>query len=264
MFESFQYQLQRERFQPILDSQADLVIVDVDDSRFTPEQVAAIAGKKTILSYLSVGQASNVRWYWDKSWVDGNGDAVPGRAPSWLGRRSPHWAGAYEVRYWEPEWLAILQQGIDRVLDAGYAGVVYDAVDAFGHWGDVAGAPDLMKQLVMQLMAYGESRKPGYIGIPNSGYPLLVDDEYLASISAQLAESVFFKDGMPRPDGESDWAIKYLNRMTEAGKQVLLIEYLAAQAPRQAACAKARAWGYVPYMARQQLDTLEPTWQSYA
>lgn len=264
MFQSFQYQLQKERFQPIHDSQADLVIVDVDDSRFTPEQVAQIAAKKTILSYLSVGQASNVRWYWDASWVDANGDPVPGRAPSWLAARSRYWAGAYEVRYWEPEWLAIVQQGVDRILAAGYSGVVYDAVDAFGHWGDVGGAPDLMKQLVMQLMEYGRARKPDYVGIPNSGYQLLTDDDYLGSISAQLAESVFYKDGMPRPDGESDWAIKYLNRMTEAGKPVLLIEYLAAQAPRQSACAKAQRWGYVPYMARKELDTLEPTWHTYA
>ena len=264
MFSCFQYQLQRERFEAILESPADLVVVDIDDSKFTPDQVKAIADKKTILSYLSIGQASSVRWYWNPSWVDGNGDPVEGRAPCWLGPKSRSWAGAYEVRYWEPEWASILARGIERILEAGYAGVVFDAVDAFGHWGEVADAADKMKTLVMQLMAYGQSRKADFIGIANSGYQLLVDEDYLATISAQLAESVFFKDGMPRPDGESDWAIKHLNRVTEAGKQVFLIEYLAAQAPRRAAVAKARAWGYVPYMARAQLDTLEPPWQTYA
>lgn len=265
MFQSFQYQLQKEGFQAILDSSADLVVVDVDDSKFTPEQVAQIAAKKTILSYLPVGQASAVRWYWDPSWVDANGDPVPGRAPGWLGRQDPKWRGAYEVSYWDPEWLAIVQQGIGRILDAGYAGVVYDAIDAFKRHGEVAGADDLMKQLVMQLMAFGRAKKSDYIGIPNSGYELVDDDDYLESISAQLAESVFYNGYMPRAGGETDWATKYLNRVTEAGKQVLLIEYLAAQGPRQAAVSKATQRGYVPYMAsRPELDTLEPTWQQYA
>ena len=263
VFRNFQYQLQRERYDAILASPAELVVVDIDDCRFTAEQVASIARTKTILSYLSVGQASSVRRYWNPQWVDGNGNPIPGVAPAWLGPKNADWAGAYEVRYWEPEWRDILTAGIDRILAAGYRGVVYDVIDAFAHWREVPDAQDRMKALVMELMQHGFSRSPDYIGIPNSGYTLLTDENYVAAISGQLAESVFFLRGMPRREGDTGWATQYLDRVTEAGKQVFLIEYVVPPEMRQRVVAQATARGYVPYMSMTSLSTLEPVWQTY-
>jgi cysteinyl-tRNA synthetase len=263
MFSNFQYQLQNERYKPILESSAELVVVDVDDCKFTPAQVAAIAETKTILSYLSIGQASNVRWYWNKSWVDADGNPIPGAAPAWLGPKNADWAGAYEVRYWDPEWRAILMQGIDRILAAGYAGAVYDVVDSFEHWAEVPEAPEEMKALVKALMDYGRSRNPDYIGIPNLGYQLLVDSSYLSAISGQLAESVFYLKGGPRPPSDTDWATDFLDRVTAAGKQVFVIEYVYPPEMRCEAARKAKSRGYVPYMTMKALNSLEPVWQTY-
>ena len=263
MFRNFQYQLQRETYDAILGSPAELVVVDIDDAGFTPEQVCAISRTKSLLSYLSIGQASSVRWYWDPQWVDGNGDAIPGVAPSWLGPRSADWAGAYEVRYWEPEWQAIVKAGVDRILAAGYRGVVYDVVDAFARWGGSLDAQNMMRSFVTDLMAYGFERNPQYIGNPNSGNPLLVDDDYVSAISGQLGECVFYLRQFARPAHETEWATRYLDRVTAGGKQVFLIEYVSPVETRQHVVQKAIAKGYVPYMARQALDTLEPVWEAY-
>ena len=263
MFGNFQYQLQNEEYGAILDSPAEIVVVDIDDAKFTAEQVAAVAGTKAILSYLSIGQASRIRWYWDDDWVDGDGDPIPGQAPSWLGPKNAEWDGAYEVRYWEPAWRAILMEGIDRILARGYAGVVYDVVDAFTKWGSVPSPQEKMKRLVMELMNYGRAQSAAYIGIPNSGYQLLLDTTYVSAISAQLGESVFYLDGAPRPPGDTAWATNYLDRVTAAGKQVFVLEYMIPTQTRKLAIAKARAKGYVPYPTTRALDTLEPVWQAY-
>jgi cysteinyl-tRNA synthetase len=263
MFSNFQYQLQRERYNQIRESAAELLVIDIDDAKFTAQQIAALAQTKTVLSYLSIGQASSVRWYWDKNWVDAQGNPIDGKAPSWLGPKNQEWAGAYEVRYWEPAWRAILMKGIDRILAAGYAGVVYDVVDSFERWANVPTAPEDMKALVKALMDHGRAQNPQYIGIPNLGYQLLTDSSYLSAISAQLSESVFYLRGGPRPPSDTAWATDFLDRVTAAGKQVFVIEYVYPPKIRKQAAAKAKERGYVPYMTMKSLNTLEPVWQTY-
>jgi uncharacterized protein (TIGR01370 family) len=262
-FANFQYQLQNERYEDIFASPAKLIVVDIDDSSFTKQQVAAISEGKALLSYLSIGQASDKRWYWDPAWVDIDGDPIDGQAPSWLGERNGQWPGAYEVRFWEAGWRDILIEGMNRILDRGYGGVVYDVVDAYATWDEPAAAAR-MRALVIDLMKYGRAKKDGYIGIPNSGYPLLRNEEYFDSISGQLCESVFYYGGAPRPPNDTKWATDYLDPVIARGKPVFNIEYGIAWDNRKAVVNRARARGYVPYMAAtQKLDTLEPVWQEY-
>ena len=61
-----------------------------DEERFTAEQISALedspGGPKTILSYMSIGEAEDHRWYWQQSWDrdrDGGPDAGD---PAWRGR----------------------------------------------------------------------------------------------------------------------------------------------------------------------------------
>jgi cysteinyl-tRNA synthetase len=261
MIESFQYQLQRERFEEIHGTRADLVVVDIDDCGFTAGEVAAIAERTTILSYLSIGQASNFRAYWDRAWVDEAGERLP-VAPAWLGAKC-EWPGSYHVRYWDDAWLAILTQTLDRILGLGYAGCVYDVVDAYAYWekqGEWT-AKSRMKKLVGRLMAYGRSRRPDYIGIPNSGVELLTDAAYRSCITGQMRESVFYMGEEARSSADTEWVAAYLDRVAAEGKQVFDIEYPSALASQKDAIRKARARGYVPYTTSPRLDALAPVWQ---
>lgn len=261
MIESFQYQLQRESFEEIHASGADMVVVDIDDCCFTADQVAAIAERKLILSYLSIGQASNFRTYWNHAWVDEDAERIPA-APAWLGAKCA-WPGSYEVRYWDEAWLAILTQTLDRILGLGYAGCVFDVVDAYAYWekqGEWT-AKSRMKKLVGAVMAYGRSKRAGFIGIPNSGVELLTDAAYRSCITAQMREAVFYLGDEARSRADTEWVTAYLDRVTAEGKQVFDIEYPSALASQKDAIKKARAKGYVPYTTSPRLDVLAPVWQ---
>jgi len=262
MIGNFQYQLQREQLDAIRASRADMVVVDVDDCGFTQAQAAEISAAKTLPSSLSIRQASTYRWYWDAAWIDGSGDVNHGTAPAWLGARSP-WDGSYEVRYWDDAWLAILKQCIDRILACGYAGIVYDVVDAFAYW-EKSGewtAKARMKTLVAELMAHGRSKLPAYIGIPNAGVELLTDRAYRSRITAQMRESVFYVGDEARSAADVEWATAYLDLVTGDGKQVFDIEYPEALASQKDAIRRSRAKGYVPYTTTPRLDVLGPVWQ---
>jgi cysteinyl-tRNA synthetase, unknown class len=261
VIESFQYQLQRERFEEIHATRADMVVIDIDDCCFTADQIAAIASRRTMLSYLSVGQASNFRTYWTPAWVDEHGERLPA-APAWLGAKCA-WPGSYEVRYWDEAWLAIMGQAIDRILELGYAGCVYDVVDAYAYWekqGEWT-AKSRMKKLVIALMAHGRAIRPDFIGIPNSGVELLTDAAYRSCITAQMRESVFYMGDEARSKADTEWVTKYLDLVTADGKQVFDLEYPSDLGSQKDAIRQARAKGYVPYTTSPRLDALAPVWQ---
>jgi cysteinyl-tRNA synthetase len=55
-----------------------------------------------------------------------------------LGGENPDWKGNYKVKYWDPQWQAIIY-GNDRsyakmILDAGFDGVYLDLIDAFEYY----------------------------------------------------------------------------------------------------------------------------------
>jgi len=87
----------------------------------------ANGGKRLIISYMSIGEAENYRYYWQSGWKTGN--------PSWLDDENREWAGNYKVRYWETEWQNIIfgndNSYLNKIINAGFDGVYLDIIDAF-------------------------------------------------------------------------------------------------------------------------------------
>jgi cysteinyl-tRNA synthetase len=95
-------------------------------------------GRRLVICYLSIGEAENYRYYWDRNW-DRNTDGKPDAgAPQWLARENPNWRGNYKVRYWDPGWQAILfgSRGsyLDQILSRGFDGAYLDIIDAFEYF----------------------------------------------------------------------------------------------------------------------------------
>jgi cysteinyl-tRNA synthetase len=120
----------------------DLIVVDAffDSDALTSADVAALkqkanGGKRLVISYLSIGEAEDYRFYWDDSWK-----ATP---PSWLEAENPDWEGNYKVRYWDPAWQAIIfgaeEAYLDRILAAGFDGAYLDIIDAYWWFEEVVG-----------------------------------------------------------------------------------------------------------------------------
>jgi len=116
----------------------DLLIMDLfftDGNTFTANEInqlknKANGGKRLIISYMSIGEAEDYRYYWQSSWNTNR--------PSWLDAENPNWEGNYKVKYWDSEWQQIIYGNnnsyLKRILDANFDGVYLDIIDAFEYY----------------------------------------------------------------------------------------------------------------------------------
>ncbi len=127
----------------------DLIVIDafVDGQRglewLEPKDIRSLkikadGARRLVVSYLSIGEAEDYRYYWDRSW-DRNRDGQPDAgAPDWLTGENPNWRGNYKVRYWDSEWQAILfgsgESYLDQIVSRGFDGVYLDIIDAFEYF----------------------------------------------------------------------------------------------------------------------------------
>src|SRR5690349_2496887 len=128
---------------------------DVQRMRRKPD-----GGKRVVLSYMSIGEAEDYRYYWDPTWK--------ARAPAWLEKENPDWPGNYKVRYWSPEWRALIFGSpgayLDKIIAAGFDGVYLDIIDVFEYYE--TSRPTAVADMigfVVALSDYAKSKKPGFL-----------------------------------------------------------------------------------------------------
>ncbi|HEY6142944.1 MAG TPA: endo alpha-1,4 polygalactosaminidase [Flavobacterium sp.] len=113
----------------------DLIIMDFffhDGSEFSSTEInqlknKANGGKRLVISYMSIGEAENYRYYWQSAWNTNK--------PAWLDAENPDWAGNFKVKYWNSDWQKIIYGNDDsylkKIINAGFDGVYLDIIDAF-------------------------------------------------------------------------------------------------------------------------------------
>ena len=116
----------------------DAIIMDYfyeDTQALSADDVASLktkadGGSRLVISYMSIGEAEDYRYYWQEEW-----DSDP---PSWLDEENEEWEGNYKVRYWEADWQAIIYGSpdayLDRIIASGFDGVYLDIIEAFEHF----------------------------------------------------------------------------------------------------------------------------------
>jgi cysteinyl-tRNA synthetase, unknown class len=257
----------------------DMVVVDAShDGRraatMPGEQVAGLqqrqgAPRRIVLCYLSIGEAESYRYYWQPAW-----DTVP---PRWLGPENKDWKGNYAVRYWDTDWQRILlaprprvigriatalglrpEPYIDRILEAGYDGVVLDKVDGYGDWPEAARARAEadMVSLVSRISRYAKAHRPGFLVVVQNGEELLRRADYRKVIDGVAKEDLLYGvggDEVPNPADGIAWSATLLDEARTDGKPVFVVEYLSDPTKRAAAAETLRAKGYVPFFARRDL-----------
>lgn len=117
----------------------DLIIMDCffNESEYTVEDITQLktkqnGGKRLVISYMSIGEAEDYRFYWQTEW-----NAHP---PEWLEKENPDWEGNYKVKYWYEGWQNIIcgsDSYLQKILDAGFDGVYLDIIDAFEYFEGV-------------------------------------------------------------------------------------------------------------------------------
>ncbi|MDN5286989.1 MAG: hypothetical protein JWR38_3263 [Mucilaginibacter sp.] len=117
----------------------DVLVMDAyyDQVAFTATEVNALkkkanGGKRLVISYMSIGEAENYRYYWQKAWKPGN--------PVWLDAENPLWKGNYKVKYWNKDWQNIIYGNdnsyLKKIVSANFDGVYLDIIDAFEYYED--------------------------------------------------------------------------------------------------------------------------------
>ncbi len=115
----------------------DLLIIDYffEDEEFTASEINTLkhknnGGRRLVVSYMSIGEAEDYRYYWHSDWEN--------HSPSWLAGENPEWEGNYKVRFWKQEWKNIIYGSEDsylgKIINKGFDGVYLDIIDAFEYF----------------------------------------------------------------------------------------------------------------------------------
>lgn len=115
----------------------DVIIMDYfyNSEEFTKPEITLLktknnGGHRLVISYLSIGEAEDYRYYWNPDWKS--------NPPAWLKEENPDWEGNYKVAYWDTGWQNIIYGSsgayLDKIIDTGFDGVYLDIIDAFEYF----------------------------------------------------------------------------------------------------------------------------------
>jgi len=260
--DDFLYQLQRARPDRIGETAYDLVVVSMGASGGSREVIERLkhspGGHKIVLCYMSIGQAADYRFYWQRAWRE--------NPPAWLDEPDGVWAGDYWVRYWDPEWQAIIygspESYLDRILDLGFDGVYLDRVDAYAYYEERGRetAAQEMVDFVTGLAEYARERHPGFGVFPQNAEELGIRfPVYLETVTGVGVEDLYYgypRDHEPSPAGWTVGREAILDQWVAAGKLVLTIDYTRRPEQIDDAYTRARARGYIPFVTVRSLGLL--------
>ena len=230
--QSWGIQLQGADIDELVAASYDAVAIDysrdgTDAGAYSYAEIERVRNSgKTVLAYMSVGEASDFRFYWD-GWKQGN--------PSFIGPENENYPGVHRVQYWKRGWWnQVIRPYLDRILDAGFDGVFLDGIDVYWFWylegHDPVESADRMAQLVRKVAEYARDRAGAdFVVCPNNGVGMLDDaslewrDNYVADIDAIASESVFYN--YYSPEGQA-YVLWKLEQFALAGKKIFSIEYI--------------------------------------
>jgi len=256
------YWLDRPNLERIGGTSFNLAVIDysydgTEAGEFSLEEIStpkqATCARK-VVSYLSIGEAEDYRWYWQPEWRPGH--------PEWIVEENPDWPGNYRVRYWDPEWQAIVFAYLDRILAAGFDGVYLDIVEAYqlpyawGHRQD-------MVDFVVNIANYGRahsSEGQDFGVFPQNGEELgALHPEYLAVLNGiGKEETYYYAMGRPVPWRDRLYTEALLDNFKQAGYSglVLTVDYTLRRRQVNLAYHRAAAKGYVEYCTHVNLDRM--------
>ncbi len=284
---SWLYQLQTADPDQIAAADYDIIVIDysrdgTEDQKYTTLETDLMRSRGTtrdIIAYMSIGEAEDYRYYFEPSWIAALGNQPGDDAPCWLGRTNPDWKGNYKVQYWSESWQITILDYLDRIIDAGFDGVYLDIIDGYEYWADsdnqegfsigedlaVSRMIDLVKRIAYHARV--TKGKPDFLVIPQNGEGILEYDtgDYLKTISGIGIEDLFYDETNPVDPEETLNRISWIDRISDAGKKVLVVDYVDDGSTGQANVdriadflARSREKGYYPYagLSDRALDTM--------
>jgi cysteinyl-tRNA synthetase, unknown class len=224
----------------LLSNDSKFLVIDyskdgTEGQRYSASDLTALHQKgKSAVSYLSIGEAEDYRYYYQSNWNS--------NPPSWLGQDNPDWPGNAKVKYWDPEWQNIMLGYLDKIIESGFDGIYLDIVDGYEYWSnpqngeglvlDRADAANRMIDWVEKLAEYAriQKGKPDFYVIPQNGEELLkydTDGSFLKTLSAVGVEDLYYNETSSQSAASIAYRSTDLNKVVAAGKPVLVIDYVS-------------------------------------
>ncbi len=268
---SWRYQLRRIEIDEVARSRADLVVVDYAPDRvygvelpFSAADVQRMQTKpdgsrRLVVAYLSIGEAERYRTYWNNAWYD-----APTR-PAWLLPPNPRWDGNFPVRFWHPDWQAIVLGSpaayLERILAAGFDGVYLDRADVFQELDtENPRAESDMARFIVRLARHARALAPNALVILQNAEELMRRAEIREAIDAIAKEDLLHgveHDARANPADMVRTSLADLRRARANGIKVLVVEYLEDAKAAARADQRIRAEGFLPLVAERSLGTLD-------
>jgi cysteinyl-tRNA synthetase len=245
---SWHYQLQDINPGTIASLSADMVVIDhgTDGGPFTKADVERMQRKpdgsrRIVLAYMSIGEAETYRWYW------------PQRSSAWLGAENREWRGNYAVRFWHPDWQAIIFEYIDKIISAGFDGVYLDKVDQF----EDLGHKDEMVAFVERISQRAKSQRPELLVVSQNGDALIPDPKFRRAIDAFAREDLLYGENSDGARNDADSireSVGRLKMLAAEGKPVFVVEYPRSDDQAQKAAREIGEHNFIGLMAKRALD----------
>jgi len=142
--ENFLYLVNPENFktkQAFIDAVSatnyDVILMDAyfNEVIWSPNEITLLktkanGGARLLISYLSIGEAEDYRYYWQADYNT--------NPPEWLSDPNPDWPGNYKVKYWFDSWKSVIygnsEAYTDKLLNAGFNGAYLDIIDGYEYF----------------------------------------------------------------------------------------------------------------------------------
>ena len=264
-FDDFAYWLDDIDKKKVKESNYDLMIIDYSSDGSESEEFSSKdidymkssgSKEKTLISYISVGEAEDYRFYWDDSWEEGN--------PEWLGEENPDWEGNYKVKFWMNGWQNIVYDYLNRIISSDFDGIYMDIIDAYDYYeDDVIHSDWLMIDFVGNISDYVKNIEGNdFLVFVQNADELLSNSTYLSHIDGIGREDLFFDDDDETHEDEQDYSIDNLNDVLDDDKAVLIIDYTSDN--KYDFYKYSIDNGYLPYAAERDLNSLKEYWMYQA
>lgn len=238
----------------IKDSKADLWVMDymVDGKELTSTQVGILRNRhKKMISYMSIGEAEEYRFYY------------PTMPKDLVGPSNPDFPNNFTVNYWDPRWQEIFLSRKDgylkRIMDAGFNGVFMDIIDAFERFPDKDQKAEQMADFIIRISEEAKARDKNFIIILQNGLHirrhLKNPKRLLPAIDGVNAESGFFygnKD-IDNPYSVNLSLLEDVKFYQDHGKFVLSLEYLRSATLIDQYFSFSKIHGLIPVAAERNL-----------
>ena len=264
---TWHYQLDKASVDELAKNTTDVLVIDYATSGgkvpLTPDEVARLkvradGSRRFVISYMSIGEAEQYRFYFRPEWKDD--------PPEWLGDENCAWPGAHKVRFWHDSWKDIVWRGrksyLKQIVDAGFDGVYLDRVDIYDMFPERATARSEMIEFVSDLSATAKRLKPGFLVLPQNADDLLQERGYRAVIDGLGREDLLYgahQTGKRNPAREIRTAQARLERLLWEWKPVLAVEYLQTRSEIAKTGEELASRGMVATFQPRALDGTDPT-----